>query len=162
MALTSYLTLEGEKQGQMKGDCVQKGREDKILVYAVEHSVEIPRDPLSGLPTGQRVHKPFTITKHVDPASPLLYQACTTGEHLKKWDLEYFTIDKTGKETLYYQVSLEDAIVVAIRHYKPVVFLAENGPYKDMEDISFTYSKITWSNKLANTEAVDDWKQPNA
>jgi type VI protein secretion system component Hcp len=30
------------------------------------------RDPQSGLPTGKRMHKPYTVTKQVDSASPLL------------------------------------------------------------------------------------------
>ena len=34
-----------------------------------------PRDPQSGLPTGQRMHKPFVITKEIDKATPLLYIA---------------------------------------------------------------------------------------
>ncbi|WP_252724590.1 type VI secretion system tube protein Hcp, partial [Acinetobacter baumannii] len=36
------------------------------------HEVIIPRDPQSGQPTGQRVHKPVVITKVFDKASPLL------------------------------------------------------------------------------------------
>ncbi len=160
MAMTSYLSLEGQSQGAIEGDCTQKGRENKILVYSIEHGMEIPRDTHTGLPTGQRIHKPFTITKHVDPASPLLYQACSTGEHMKKWELEYYHINEKGQEELYYTVTLENAIVVSIRHFKPTTFVEANKPYHDMEEVSFTYEKITWSHKTANKEAVDDWKEP--
>ena len=38
-----------------------------------------PRDAASGLATGRRMHKPFTITKEVDKASPLLMKACASG-----------------------------------------------------------------------------------
>ena len=79
MALPGYLTLEGKNQGKIEGDCVQKGREKTILVYAVDHTVEIPRDNLTGLPTGNRIHRPLTITKHTDMASPLLYQPAPRG-----------------------------------------------------------------------------------
>lgn len=46
---------------------------------AVSSSVELsqaivsPRDAASGLPTGKRQHKPMTITKSVDKATPVLY-----------------------------------------------------------------------------------------
>ncbi|MEW6261644.1 MAG: Hcp family type VI secretion system effector [Thermodesulfobacteriota bacterium] len=162
MAMTGYLTLEGKNQGAIEGDCSQKGREKKILVYSIEHNVEIPRDTHTGLPTGQRIHHPFMVTKHVDPASPLLYQMCCTGEQTKKWSLDYYHINEKGQEELYFQVQLENAIVVQIHHYKPMTFLPDNKPWLDMEDVYFTYEKITWSHKVANKEAVDDWKAPKA
>ncbi|HNC96714.1 MAG TPA: type VI secretion system tube protein Hcp, partial [Myxococcota bacterium] len=58
MALQAYLTLKGQKSGEVKGSVTQKGREGKIGVIAVSHSIVSPRDPQSGLPTGQRQHKP--------------------------------------------------------------------------------------------------------
>ena len=160
MALTGYLKLEGQNQGKIEGDCTQAGREKTILVYGINHELEIPRDTHTGLPTGQRIHHPFVITKHVDPASPLLYQACASGEQMKSWEIEYYRINEKGQEELYFTVALEEAILVSMKHYKPMTFLPENKPYHDMEEIMFTYSKITWSHKTANKEAVDDWKAP--
>ena len=161
MPLTGFLTLEGTNQGKMEGDCTQKGREKTILVYAVDHEIEIPRDTHTGLPTGQRIHKPLTITKHTDPATPLLFQACATGEQMKKWQLDYYHINEKGQEELYYQVTLENAIVVNIRHYKPDTLNEANKPYKDMEEVSFTYEAITWEHKVANKTAQDKWKEPS-
>ena len=160
MAMTSYLTLEGKNQGKIEGDCTQKGREKTIIVFAVEHEVEIPRDNLTGLPTGQRVHKPYKIVKRVDPASPLLYQACTSGEQMKTWQLDYYRINEKGQEELYYQVKLEDAIIVNIRHYKPDTLIESQKALPDMEEVSFSYTKITWSHKTANKESEDDWRAP--
>jgi type VI secretion system secreted protein Hcp len=82
MALTGYLTIEGNNQGKIEGDCVQKGREDSILVYGFEHQIEIPTDIHTGLPTGQRIHKPITIEKKFDCSTPKIMQACTSGEQL--------------------------------------------------------------------------------
>jgi type VI secretion system secreted protein Hcp len=160
MALPGYLTLEGKNQGKIEGDCVQKGREKTILVYKVEHIVEIPRDNLTGLPTGNRIHRPLTVTKHTDPASPLLYQACATGEQMKSWKLDYYHINDKGQEELYYEVQLTNAVIVNIHHYKPMVMDETLKPYYDMEDVSFTYEAITWSHKVANKEAQDNWKEP--
>jgi type VI secretion system secreted protein Hcp len=162
MPLTGYLTLEGQNQGKMEGDCTQKGREKTILVYAVDHTVEIPRDKLTGLPTGQRLHHPITITKHTDPASPLIYQACASGEQMKTWKLDYYRINEKGQEENYYTVSLEEAIIVNVRHYKPNVLDPASQPFHDMEDVSFTYGAITWEHKTANKQAVDKWKEPKS
>ena len=81
MALTAYMSVKGKSQGDIKGDCPQGGdKKDKVLVYGIDHSVEIPKDTHTGLPTGQRIHMPFTVTKHKDNASPMLFKACCTGD----------------------------------------------------------------------------------
>jgi type VI secretion system secreted protein Hcp len=160
MALTSYLTLEGQSSGSIEGDCTQSGREKTILVYGVNHSVTIPRDDFTGQPTGQVQHKPLIITKKYDPSSPLLQQMLSTGERTKKWQLDYYQINDKGQEELYYQVQLENAIVVQIDHIKHNVQDPSLKQFHDMEDVYFTYEKITWSHKVANKEASHDWKKP--
>ncbi|MDR1041849.1 MAG: Hcp family type VI secretion system effector [Deltaproteobacteria bacterium] len=158
MALTSYLKVTGKSQGEIKGDCPQGGdKKDRILVYAVDHAVEIPRDTHTGLPTGQRIHKPLVITKHKDQASPLLFRACTTGENVDLV-LDFYRIKPDGTEEKYFTVSVEEGIVVDMREYTPETFLPNNKPFFDMEQVSFTYSKITWTYNDGNIEYTDDWK----
>ncbi len=128
-----------------------------MLVYAIEHSVEIPKDTHTGLPTGQRIHHPLKITKAVDKASPLLYKACCTGEQCKV-TLDLYRIKADGMEEKYFTVKLEDAIIVSMERNTPLTFLPENKPYQDMESVSFTYSRITWTYNDGNVEFVDDWK----
>ena len=129
MALTMYMKVTGKNQGEIKGSCDQGGdKKDKILVYAMDHKVEIPKDTHTGLPTGQRIHHPF------------------------------YRIKPTGEEELYYKITINDAVIVEMGENTPTTFLAENKPYHDMEDVSFTYSKITWSYTDGNIEFNDDWK----
>ncbi len=160
MPMTSYLTLEGNDQGPIEGDCVQAGREKTILVYGLDHRVEIPRDTHTGLASGQRIHHPLTVMKRMDPASPLISKACCTGEHMAKFELDFYHIDDAGKEVLYYKISLEDAIIVEVKTYYPLTFLDSSKPYPHMEAVSFTYSKIIWSHETASKQAEDDWKNP--
>ncbi|MCF8104191.1 MAG: Hcp family type VI secretion system effector [Desulfohalobiaceae bacterium] len=160
MAMTSYMTLEGTNQGKIDGDCAQGGREDMILIYNIEHNIEIPRDTHTGLPTGQRIHHPFTVIKHVDKSSPKLYQACTSGEQFKTVEVQYYRINDKGQEEHYFTVKMETAILVKMKAYKPLTFLEENKPYKDMEELQFTYSKIIWTYEPDGIESEDDWKAP--
>jgi len=158
MALTAYLKVTGKSQGEIKGDCPQGGdKKDKVLVYGVDHAVEIPRDTHTGLPTGQRIHKPLTITKHKDQASPKLFKACSTGEQVAL-ELDFYRIKPDGTEEKYYTIKVEEGIIVDMRENTPLTFLPENKPYHDMEDVSFTYSKITWTYNDGNIEFTDDWK----
>lgn len=162
MANTMYLKVKGANQGDIKGDCSQSGREDTILVYSLDHSVEIPRDTHSGLPTGQRIHMPLTIQKHKDQASPLLFQACCTGERITEFELDFYRISDKGQEEHYYTMKLENAIIVKMRAYTPLTFLTENKPYHDMEEVSFSYEKIVWTYEPDGIEAEDDWKNPKS
>ncbi|HRB82604.1 MAG TPA: type VI secretion system tube protein TssD, partial [Nitrospira sp.] len=98
MPIPAYLTVEVEKQGKIEGSCDLKGREGAILVQAFDHEVRIPSDPQTGLASGKRVHGPLKIVKQVDKASPLLYQALCTGEHLKSVEIKWYRIAKDGTE----------------------------------------------------------------
>ncbi|MDR1578199.1 MAG: Hcp family type VI secretion system effector [Deltaproteobacteria bacterium] len=158
MALTAYLKVVGASQGEIKGDCPQGGdKKDKILLYALDHSVEIPRDTHTGLPTGQRIHKPLQVTKHKDQATPKLFKACCTGEQ-STVTIDQYRIKPDGTEEKYFTIKLEQAIVVDVREFTPLTFVPDNKIYFDMEVISFTYSKITWTYNDGNIEFVDDWK----
>jgi type VI secretion system secreted protein Hcp len=158
MALTMYMKVTGKNQGEIKGSCDQAGdKKDKILVYAMDHKVEIPRDTHTGLPTGQRIHLPLSVVKAKDVASPKLFAACCKGEQVAM-ELDYYRIKPTGEEELYYKVILEDAVIVEMSEDTPLTFLPENKPYHDMETVAFTYSKITWSYTDGNIEFTDNWK----
>ncbi len=162
MAMTSYLKLKGANQGDIKGDCTQKGHENMILVYSIDHQVEIPRDTHSGLPTGQRIHHPLTILKHKDQASPLLFQACCTGEQITEFELDFYRISPKGQEEHYYTIKLEKAIIVSLASHTPTTFLEENKPYHDMEEVSFSYEKMVQTYEPDGIEAEDDWKTPKS
>jgi type VI secretion system secreted protein Hcp len=158
MALTAYMSINGSSQGDIKGDCPQGGdKKDKILVYGIDHTVEIPRDTHTGLPTGQRIHHPFTITKHKDQSSPKLFKACCTGEQ-STVTIDNYRIKADGTEEKYFTIKLENAIIVSQHEFTPITFLPDNKPYHDMEEVSMTYSKITWTYNDGNIEYVDDWK----
>ena len=120
MALNAYLKLKGAKQGQIKGSVTQKGREDKIMVVAVNHEVVSPRDPASGLPTGKRMHKPFVITKELDKATPLLYNVLTNNENITEWELQFWAPQtkaggSVGTEVQHYTVKLTNANISSIQ-----------------------------------------------
>lgn len=80
-----------------------------------------PRDASAGVGTGRRMHKPLTITKEIDKASPLLAKACASGEHLKEVDVD----------------------LGAGQHYMlSDVVIASDTKAGNSETLSFTYQKI--------------------
>ena len=89
MALNAYLSIVAERQGPIQGSVVQKGREGKILVIGAMHEIVCPRDPASGIPTGKRAHKPFTILKELDRSTPLLFSILTNNEHITSAEIQF-------------------------------------------------------------------------
>jgi type VI secretion system secreted protein Hcp len=156
---TAYLYAFGQKQGQIKGGVTQKGRESSIKVVDVRHSIVSPRDPQSGLPTGQRMHKPFVVTKEIDKASPLLETALVTNENLTSVTLKFWTpqlqaASGVGAEVQHYTIKLTNANIASIE-VKPQMI---NGKEELVEQISFTYQKIEWTWNDGGITASDDWK----
>lgn len=152
MALIAYMEVKGHKQGAIKGDCAQGGdKKDRIVVYGSEHLIENPRDTHTGLPTGASIHHRFTVTKHKDQATPKLFRLCCTGEQCEVV-IDYYKIEPDGVETKYFTVKFSEAWVAGMREYTPPTFLPENKPYHDMEEVSFSYRRITWSNTAGHIE----------
>jgi type VI secretion system secreted protein Hcp len=169
MPTPAYLSLEGATQGpiskgafttQSVGNIYQEGHEDEILVEAFNHIVTVPTDPQSGQPTGQRVHKPLTITKVFDKASPLIYTALTTGEKLPKVEVKWYRTSPEGKQEHYFTIKLEDAIITNINSRMPNCQDPGQAHFTHLEDVSFTYRKITWTHEVGGTSGTDDWRNP--
>jgi len=167
MALNAYLKMKGQKQGEIKGSVTQKGREDKIMVIAMSHSVISPRDAASGLPTGKRMHKPLVITAELDKSLPLIYSALTNNENITEWKLEFWTpqikaVQGNAVEVQHYNVELLNANVASID------FRMANNKHPDLMkfaeyvEIAFTYQKITWTWTQGGIMAMDDWEAPLA
>jgi type VI secretion system secreted protein Hcp len=162
MALNAYLRIKGQKTGDVKGSVIQRGREGKIMVIAASHAIMSPRDLQSGLPTGQRMHKPFIITKESDKSSPVLYNMFVTNENIREWELQFWSPalaspSGSGQEVQSHTVRLENASIASINFCMPNNKNPELMRYVEYEEIGFTYQKITWTWTDGGIAAQDDW-----
>jgi type VI secretion system secreted protein Hcp len=165
MALNAYLKLKGQKSGEVKGSVTQKGREGKIMVHAYTHEIVTPRDAASGLPTGKRQHKPLTITKEIDKASPILYQIMVTNENIPEFELQFWmpqikAAAGGGAEVQFYTIKLTNANIAQMHEYMLDNKIPANMPIPPMETVSFTYQKIEWTWVDGGITANDDWEAP--
>lgn len=144
-----HIAVTGQKQGAIAGSCTYKGRLGTSVVVSLGHEIVSPRDPQSGLPTGQRQHKPLTITKYIDKATPLLYNALVMNENLTRVLLTFYRPDRDGVPVVYYTVELRNANVVTI-----------SDRLLNTEQVSFTYQKIIWTWTEGGITAQDDWEAP--
>ncbi|WHS62383.1 Hcp family type VI secretion system effector [Pseudomonas sp. G2-4] len=169
MATPAYMTITGIKQGLITagaftadsvGNIFQEGREDRIMVQGFQHQVTIPRDAQSGQPTGQRVHHPLIITKVFDKSTPLLLGALTSGERMEEVAIQWFRTSAAGTQEHYFTTTLWDAIIVEIKDYMFNCQDPANAHFTHLEDVHFTYRKITWTHEVSGTSGSDDWRSP--
>lgn len=149
-ALNAFLSLSGQKQGQIRGSVTQKGREDKIRVFAVEHAVKNE--------LGSKKHGVLTISKELDKSTPLLYQALATGELITRFELQFWTPQAragVGAETQHYTVRLTNARITGIKFVMPNNRDPELAKHTEYEEVSFTYDSITWTWTDGNISATD-------
>jgi len=162
MALNAYLKMKGQKSGAVKGSVTQKGRADTIMVVAYSHEVVSPRDAASGLPTGKRMHKPITITKEIDKASPILFNIMINNENITEFELDFWRPSAQGAEAHFYTVKLTNANICQMHEYMLDNKVPENMKFPPMETVSFTYQKIEWTWVDGGITANDDWETPVA
>ena len=169
MPTPAFLSIEGATQGNITegaftqesvGNVYQEGHENEILVEAFSHTVTVPTDPQSGQPTGQRVHKPLTITKVFDKSSPMLYKALSSGERLPKCEIKWWRTSSQGVQEHYFTTKLEDAIITNISARMPNCQDPSQAHFTHLEDVSFSYRKITWTHEIGSTSGEDDWRAP--
>ncbi|TAE50325.1 MAG: type VI secretion system tube protein Hcp [Bacteroidetes bacterium] len=149
-----YVKIKSAKQGDITGDVIEKGKEGQIKALTYSHEILSPRDAASGLASGKRQHKPFVITKELDKASTKLATALVNNENLTEVTLYYYRVSRaagaTGMMPLFFTVKLTNASVVSIK-------TSVNAAGTPVEEIQFTYQKITWTYADGNLIAEDNW-----
>ena len=136
-AVNGTLTVTGQKQGAFS--------QSPMVLIGLSHEIISPRDPASGLPTGKRQHKPITITKQMDAASPLFLNALVDNENLTS---VLIGLLRNGQQIA--TIKLTNAN------------LATYDLHGTTETWSFTYQKITWTWVDGGITAEDDWEAPVA
>ena len=156
MPMPGNLSITGEVQGEIEGSCELEDREGTILVQAFDHVVEIPTDD-RGVASGRRQHSPISITKEIDRSTPMLYQALCTGELLTTVVLDWYRLDGSGEEELYFTIELENAMITRIHPWVPNVLDRRKESLRHMEDVSIAYESIIWTWEPDGIEYEDTW-----
>jgi len=138
-AFDAYMTLEGVKQGPIKGDRMSENI----------HLISVVRDtPMATrMATGRRMHSTITITKEIDAASPKFATALVTNEVFKNVTIIF--VGGSGGEKTAQKIVLTNATMLSVRKAG------------GREQITFDYQaiEVTWQN--GGKTMADDWSTPN-
>ena len=137
-AVDAYMTLEGVKQGHIKGE----GMSENI------HLVSVVRDtPMATrMATGRRMHSTITITKEIDKASPKFAQALSTNETLTEVVIT-FTGGAAGAKTAQ-KIVLTNATILSVR----------KAGGNELITLDYQNIEVTWTQ--GGKTATDDWETP--
>src|SRR6185436_2384365 len=153
-AREAYLTVNGTIQGLIQGDSTAKVAPNAIVVQAIGLGLSIPVATLpgGGQTVGRASVEPFKIAKFPDKASPKLLLAALTSETLKL-DLTWFGTDLPGATVgKTFSITLENAIITGIDTSGATTVV--NGV---TEEISFTFTKITFRDERTSPATVTCW-----
>lgn len=132
--------IEGSKQGVFKGESTRESAKDRMVgrTFAYELTAQMG---------GKRTHGPVVLTKSWGAASPQIFQAATTGEVLKRVELEFYQAGPSGAVELQYTIKLTGATIVGVKQY------TLNNEF--LEDVSIAFQKIDVEHKPSKTAASD-------
>ena len=156
MAGTFFVSIKGKKQGQFTGDSGKNQTEIPILGFS--YGVTSPRDPVSGLATGRRQHKPVAILKEWGPASVQIFEALVTNETLSPVIIREMRTDPSGKEATYMEIRLTNASISALQIDPERQDDKPTFTDHEIERVEFTFQKIEIENFLSKSTASDDWE----
>ena len=153
------------KQGQLKGSCTQENRKDFFELCQFSHEIVAPRDAASGLASGMRQHKPGHLKGNYDRSYVQWNQALCSNENLSTLQVDFYSATKIGQrgvaqgsEYLTLTIQFENVHIASVG----LTGLNNKNPdlmrYELMQEITFTYQKITWTWIDGGVSASDDWE----
>ncbi|MBB6048839.1 type VI secretion system tube protein Hcp [Armatimonas rosea] len=139
--MPAFAQFTAQKQGKIKGEVLQKGREEQMQLWGFEWEIVSPRDPASGAATGRVQHKGVRLLRKVGAGSVQLFQALVTNENFTVVQLSFFGAPSkgSGAEAMLQSITLNNASLASYRQFEqPGVGL--------MEELVLTYQKLTITN----------------
>ncbi len=147
------------KIAEYPGSSEKEGREGTCDVFAVDHELVQPVDAATGLATAVRRHRPLTVLKVIDKATPGFHRALSTGQTLREAVLDFYRIDpQTRQEAKYYTITLRSVRIVGMKTMMPTSFLPENATYGHMEEVRLVYEEIEWQWIPDSIVEIDRWR----
>jgi type VI secretion system secreted protein Hcp len=132
MAYDAFLKLT-----DIKGESKDKTHKGEIDIFSFSFGVSQPgiASHGGGGGAGKSSFSDFSFMHHADSSSPVLFQKCSSGEHLKEG---LITLRKAGGTQLeYLKIKLTDVLISSVQYSG-----SSQGDDVPTESISINFSKI--------------------
>ena len=124
------------KIGDIKGESLDSKHKDEIEVLSISWGVSNAGSMAfgGGGGAGKATFQDLSFVHMVDKASPVLMQACATGNHIKEATITHRKAGKTPQE--YLIVKMNDVIVTGVAH-------GGSGDTGQSENVSLAFAKVS-------------------
>ena len=157
-ALNAYmrLTLNGTAvTGEVSVN--QLGGVDVSSDHIECHAVNLE---LIGGGTSRLQATPLKIVKRIDQSTPLLARALSRNE-VVQGTLRYFRLNTdTGETEEYFNIVIDAGRVSSVRHWTPNNLDPAASQYPFMEEVSFTFQRLTFKDLIFGAEHEIDLGAP--
>ena len=138
MAYDAFLKIDG-----IPGESTDDKHKDWIEILSFDFGLEQPSsatDSSAGGGTTERVNvDDLAVLKHLDKASPKLYESCCTGKHIKDVTIELCRAG--GDKVKYMEIKMEHVVISKV-HPGGNSKGADGFP---TESVSFNFGKVKWT-----------------
>ncbi|MGP8329979.1 MAG: type VI secretion system tube protein Hcp, partial [Methanosarcinaceae archaeon] len=132
------------------------------LLHDYKHKVYLPVDPESGRVSGSRRIGAVFVTKNIDRLSPIQKEILCEGKKISKIQLSFYKYNENKKsEVEYYQVILEDAIMILDSACVVRNTIADSIFYGFHETLGFVAHKFTWRDLESGIEYTEEQPEMN-
>jgi len=136
MAFNTFLQIDG-----IAGESTDKDHKDWIEVLSYSHSISQATsapNPSGGAVVGKVTHQEFVISKHIDVASPRLYEACATGKHFPIAIIEVWR-SSDAKPVRYMTIRMQNVLISG------AAMSGSSSGDIPVETIVISYGMIQWA-----------------
>jgi type VI secretion system secreted protein Hcp len=154
-----FLKVNGEDV-QGESSQVSEGRENSIECTHFESEAMTAREVQSGLATGRRQHKPITIIKAIDKATPLLSKALCKNSKLEG-EFKFYRPNPSGDGTTqqFFTVKITNGRVASQKIINEWTRPGDPHAAPPHEEVAFVFQDITWTFVDGGIEHQDSWQQ---
>lgn len=135
MAFDAFMKIEG-----IPGESTDDKHKEWIEILSYSYGVTQPASASASTAGGASAercdHQDFSIVKALDKATPKLFEACCTGQHIKEIKLELCRAG--GDKVKYMEYKLTNVIVSSVRPSGS----AQGGESLPLEEVTLNYGKI--------------------
>jgi len=136
MAFDTYVELTG-----IDGEATAKGFEKKIQIFSFSWGASAPvtiGPGSSGISASKVSISSFNMMKKTDVASPKLFKACCTGDHITKMLVSMRKQTGVGGQDAFLIYTFEEVMVESIQWSG-----SSGGDDTPTESVSFAFGKVT-------------------
>lgn len=136
MAFDTYVELTG-----IDGEATAKGFEKKIEIFSFSWGASAPvsiGSGSSGISASKVSISSFNMMKKTDVASPKLFKACCTGDHITKMTVSMRKQTGVGGQDAFLIYSFDNVMVESVQWSG-----SSGGDDTPTESVSFAFAKVT-------------------